>query len=384
MKETGKRALLCCLLIAAYSLLPAYDVGLVLDQNLAYSGSGDETLFELNGILVPRVSGLLGDSGEFFVSAGLNYQNDPWGVIPELIEADFFFGFDGNSFRIGRSAYRDPLGFIVDGFFDGAQAVLDTSAGVFSAAAMYAGFICKRRANIEMTVAEYNHNNAAIEPGDIFNTYFAPSRLIAALEWEHPLMAQHLRLNLAAIAQFDLSGEKLNSQYILAKMTMPFQVFSFEAGACFNLIQFSGRNETAFAAELGLNWFWRNQGLSFLSRFSSGYAGGITPFLPVTTVTQGNVFTTSMIGMAVFSLDYSMRLSRDLSFSIMPAYFIDNFDDDSSGLLGAEAYAKLNWSPLSDLMFSLGGGAFLPSLGNVASDGNALWRMEMNVVISLF
>ena len=56
----------------------AYDIGLVLDQNMAYSGAGDESNFEFNGILVPRVSGLLGDNGEFFVSGGLNYQNDPW------------------------------------------------------------------------------------------------------------------------------------------------------------------------------------------------------------------------------------------------------------------------------------------------------------------
>ncbi|MCL2070529.1 MAG: hypothetical protein FWH19_06045 [Treponema sp.] len=382
-----RHILLCSLLIATCYLLPALDAGLVLDQNLAYSGSGDDAAFEFNGILVPRISGLLGNNGKFFVSGGLNYQNEPWGFIPELIEADFFFGFYGGSFRLGRSAYQDPLGFVVDGFFDGARLVLDTPAGVFSAAAMYAGFICKRRANIEMTANEYNYNNAAIEYDDFFNTYFAPSRAIAALEWEHPQISRHLRLKLSAIGQFDLADlteEQLNSQYFIAKMTLPFSVFSLEAGGCFNLIQFAGKDETAFAAELGLNWFWRNQGLSLLARYSSGYSGDITPFVPVTTVKQGNVFSTSLVGMTVFSMDYSVRLHRTLSFNFLPAYFIDNYDDDSSGLLGGEVFGKLNWAPVSDILFTVGGGVFLPSLGNVTPDANPVWRGEMNIVISLF
>ena len=385
IKGGMKKGRVCflALLLINYYLLSAYDAGLVLDQTFAYEGAGDDNTFTLNGILIPRLSGLLGDNGQYFISAGLNYQNNPWGFIPELIEAELFFNFNGGDFRIGRTMYQDPLGFIIDGYFDGGQLNFDTRYGVFSAGAWYTGFICKRRANIEMTVEEYRHNNAAIDYNDFFDTYFAPRRLFSALEWEHPILSQHLRLKMSLIGQFDLSEEELNSQYVVAKMTMPFGLFTFDLGGSFNLIQHSGNMERAFAAELGFGWMWQRQGLSFLGRYSSGYFGSLTPFLPVVSVSQGNVNKLPLIGMTVLSLDYNMRINQELSFNIRPAYFIDNYDEDG-GLWGAEIFGKIDWSPFSDIKFSLGGGVFLPSLGNFAPDDKSIWKAEANVVVSFF
>jgi len=45
------------LLIAICSLLPVYDIGLTLDQEAAYSGTGGDGTFDYKGIVVPHVSG---------------------------------------------------------------------------------------------------------------------------------------------------------------------------------------------------------------------------------------------------------------------------------------------------------------------------------------
>jgi len=163
----------------------AYDIGLTLDQEAAYSGTGSDAALDYKSIVIPHVSGLLGESGEFFVSAGLNFQNHPWAVVPELLQTDLFFGFGSVDFRVGRMGYTDTLGFIADGLFDGASATFDTDAGIFGVGAWYAGFVCKRRANIEMTEDEYVANNSEIDYGDFVGTYFAPRRILAVLDWEH-------------------------------------------------------------------------------------------------------------------------------------------------------------------------------------------------------
>ena len=332
---------------------------------------------------------MLGDNGEFVFTAGLNYQNDPWAVVPELLQTTLFFGFDGATngadFCIGRMFYSDPLGFIADGLFDGARLTFDTSAGVFGVGGWYTGLLCKRRANIEMTQSEYDYNNSAIEYDDFVNTYFAPKRVLAALDWEHTSLSEHFRLKASVLGQFDLTDAALNSQYLALKMTLPFQGFTFDLGGCFELIQQSDSDamDMAFAAEMGLSWLWQRQGLSLLARHSSGVSDSFTAFLPITTVTQGNILKERLSGLTVISLDYTSRLHETFSFSLIPAYFIDNFDSDG-GLMGGEIYGKLNWRPVSDILVSLGGGIFLPSLGNIAPDANSVWRLEANVILSFF
>ena len=147
---------------------------MTLDQEAAYSGTGSDGTFDYKGIVIPHVSGLLGESGEFFLSAGLNFQNNPWAVVPELLQADLFFGFGSVDFRIGRMGYTDTLGFIADGLFDSARVVFDTDAGIFGVGAWYTGLQCKRRANIEMTLDEYTANNSEIKYSDFVNTCLLP------------------------------------------------------------------------------------------------------------------------------------------------------------------------------------------------------------------
>jgi hypothetical protein len=52
--------------------------------------------------------------------------------------------------------------------------------------------------------------------------------------------------------------------------------------------------------------------------------------------------------------------------------------------LGGEAYAQLIWSPLSDVSFKLGGGAFFPGLGDTNPDATPRWQVQLNMVLVVF
>ena len=384
----NSRVFIFFLLLVASSILYAFDMGLVLDQEAAYSTNGSDATFKYKGIVIPHISGLLGSNGEFILTAGLNYQNDPWAVVPELLQTELAFSSAVLDFNIGRIFYRDPLCFIADGLFDGVQMLFDTSIGVFGLGAWYTGFLCKRRANIEMTQEEYDHNDSAIEYNDFVNTYFAPKRVLAALDWEQTNIAEHIRLKAALLGQFDLTDEKLNSQYIALKMTLPFRSFALDLGGCFELIQRNSQSnideiEKAFAAEMGFSWITQMQGLSFLGRYSSGSSDSVSAFLPLTTIAQGNIFEPKLSALAVLSLDYTIRPHNTFSFSLTPSYFIDtsNFE---FGFLGGELFGKLSFSPVSDIIVNLGGGVFMPSLGDVSPKEKNIWQVKLNFIMSFF
>ena len=384
----NSRVFIFSLLFAASSLLYAFDFGLVLDQEATYSSDGSDTSFEYKGILVPRFSFPLGSNGEFILTAGLDYQNDPWAVVPELLETQLGFSSAVIDFSIGRFFYTDPLGFIADGLFDGLHLYFDTNIGVFGIGAWYTGFLCKRRANIEMTLKEYDYNNSAIEYNDFINTYFAPKRVLAALDWEQTNIAKHFRLKAALIGQFDLTDVKLNSQYIALKMTLPFRGFAFDLGGCFELIQQKSQSgsdeiEKAFAAEMGFSWIGQKQGLSFLGRYSSGSSDSLSAFLPLTTIAQGNIIEPKLSALSVLSLDYTVRLHNTFSFSLTPSYFIDTSNFEFS-FLGGELFGKLSFSPVSDIIVNLGGGVFMPSLGDVSPKEKNLWQVKLNFIMSFF
>ena len=379
-----RHILLCLLLIFACSLLPAFDFGLVLDQTVDYSGFGNDTAFLYKGILVPRVSGLFGENGAFIFSAGLNYQNDPWALAPELLHTEISWRLGITDFRMGRMDYSDPLGYVATGLFDGMRISFDTPAGLFSVGGWYTGLLLKSRVNIEMTEDEWTLNNSPINYSDFVNTYFAPRRVLAALDWEHPGLAERILTKFSAIGQFDLSGEDLNSHYLLGKMTIPIGAFAFELGGCFELIQYRGNLDTAFAAEAGFSWKGAMQGLHLMGRYASGETDSMAAFLPVTSNLHGFVWKPKLSGLSVISLDYTARFHRTFAFGLSPNYYMFNGSGFDKRLLGGEAFAALYWSPVSDISINLGGGAFMPSLGNVAPDEKIFWRVELNMIISIF
>jgi len=217
MKKNLNLLVLCALLsfIPCMSVLAA-DFGLVLDNTAGYSGNGDENTFDYTGLLIPRFYTFLGNSGELYVSAAARadyLDEDEWTFVPELLRTDLFFRFGAAAIRAGRMSYSDPLGYIVNGLLDGVRFTYDSAAGTFGVGAWYTGFLFKKRAVITMTEKEYASYSEAVDYKDFMNTYFAPKRIVAALDWEHPSLANLFLVNLAVLGQYDLSDEELNSEY---------------------------------------------------------------------------------------------------------------------------------------------------------------------------
>jgi hypothetical protein len=358
----------------------------VLDQNAEYSGSGGDNTFAYKGILIPRASGLIGNNAEFYVSAGLNYKADPWAFAPELLQTEITGRTSNLEFTVGRMNYSDPLGYAASGLFDGGQLTFNTDMGNFSAGAWYTGLLYKRRANIEMTEDEWTANNSGVDYGDFVNTYFAPRRALAAIGWEHKGLWEKAIARLSILGQFDLTGaeEKVHSQYLAGKAAVPFGAFSFSLGGCFELIEANDDIGSAFAAELGVAWRNSVHYLSFGAKYSSGASDTFGAFLPLTTNTVGQVLEYKLSGLSMFSLDYTARLYKIFSAGLYPAYFMLTDSANDKRILGGEIFAALYWSPASDINVNLGGGVFLPSLGNVSPDGKNFWRVELNVILSLF
>jgi len=384
-----KSTLLTLLLTICYLLITsslfAIDVGVVLDQTPKYSGSGDDTAFTYEGIVIPRITGLIGDTGDFYVSAGFNGMNDPWSFVPELLRTDINWQSGNMNLTVGRMEYDDPLGYIASGLFDGGRAAFQTGMGNFSIGAWYTGLLYKKRDNIEMTENEYRANNTALDYGDFADSYFAPRRALAAVDWEHQGLGELVITRLSLLSQFDLTEEKLNSQYLAGKVIIPYGVFSFDLGGCFELVEADDNIDPAFAAEFAIAWRHTVHYLSLGAKYSSGESDTLAAFLPLTTNTQGHILEPKLSGISMFSLDYTARLSETFSVGLYPAYFMLNGSQgDDKNLLGAEIYAALYWSPQPDIGVILGGGVFMPSLGNVAPDEDSNWRLELNVVLALF
>jgi hypothetical protein len=396
------RFFLCYLFFSICYLPQAWDFGLTFNQNLGVSESG----FRYFGNLVPRVSGLIGENGDYYISAGVEaaYQ-DGLAFIPELLRTEFSFRSSALAVKAGRMYHSDPLGQIASGLFDGARVSYDSSVGSFYAGVWYTGLLYKKRLNIEMTAADYELTNAPMDTGDYASTYFAPKRLLAGLGWEHLSLGGETSASAAFLGQFDLSdGEALNSQYIAGKIVLPLTVFSYDfsldLGGGFQLIQQEGKFGTGFLAELGIGFAPQiplSSKISLLARYASG--GNAYPFLPVTTIGQGNILGAKLSGITMIQADYSARLLDTLQAGISSSYFIRNdkktysayplssgsIEGNSGGnLLGNEFFARLLWSPFSDIHANLGGGIFLPSMGDAAPKAGSSWRVEMNVILLLY
>jgi len=396
------------LLVLPVSLF-SFDFGLITNQYAEYSSEGDENHFRYQADILPRFSFLIGSTGEFFLSAGftIGFEDELY-YVPELLRTEISLRFGGSVIKAGRMNYSDPLAFVASGLFDGVQFTHFSKAGGFSIGAWYTGLLYKKTANITMTVKDQAIYDGALDYGDFLNTYFAPPRVLASVDWEHPSVGELLRLKTSVIGQFDLTKEddKYHSLYLVLKAGLPFKSFLIELGGSLEATLSEANDETqvsmAYACNLGLFWTLPT---SFSSRLSltGTYAAGRTDdflraFVPVTTKFYGNILQAKLSGLTVIDLNYTARISSVLGTSLTASYFIRNdlgtFNSypavgavnnaiRDGYFLGAEFFANLIWSPVSDLQLNLGGGAFLPSLGNV-SDEKARWRIELTAIVALY
>ncbi|MCL2192457.1 MAG: hypothetical protein FWB78_03550 [Treponema sp.] len=395
------------LVLVAPVSLGAYDFGVILNQNIGLGGIGNNTNVDYEAALVPRFSALLGDYGEIHVSASLKmaYANESWGFVPELLRTEFFWNFGDADLSLGRILFADPMNLVAAGLFDGARFARHTAMGTFGVGIWYTGLLYKNRTRISMTSDDEALQATELDWSNFADTYFASRRLMAALYWEHPSVAEMFRLDVALIGQVDLNNRDsaYHSQYLIAKAAMPFQRFIFELGGAMEIAQEVGDGETnlyiALAGDIGLHWMppapFHNM-LSFTGRFTSGRAesGSMSAFVPITAIPHGDILEADIPGLSVLSLNYTARLHRTFSTSLAVSHFVRSdsgtftaypLDESSNNFfLGTELFARFIWSPVSDMSFNLGAGAFLPALGDVAPNADPLWRVRLVVTLALF
>jgi len=399
VKQYPKPVVFLLLILFHGFSLKALDVGLLLDQDVTVTGSEVENI-AYTGALMPHLSGLVGDIGEFIFSASLGYGINPGIFVPELLRTEITARSDIGEYKLGRMPYRDPLGIIAEGLFDGTEVLFDTRVGTFSASGWYTGGLYKKRAFITMTDDEMQSYHKKLDYHHFVNTYFAPGRIFTSLDWEHPSLGGLLNIKVAILGQFDVSGADLHTQYVTAKLALPISYFVFDIGGCFETAEYSRKFNIAMAGEMGFTVMLPTpleNHIALRARYSSGATEGspIAAFLPLTTIPQGNLLEAKFSGLSILSLNYLSRLYRTVSMDMSSSYFVRNdlktytgypvMDADSGGnFLGAEFFGRVVWNPTSGIQINAGGGLFVPSLGNVAPNANVLWRVETNIVLSIF
>ena len=367
------------IILIIFLLIPSFvfaqEFGLVLNQN-AEAGkiNNSDFNFEYNAQIVPRMIFLLGDNADFFVSAGLllGYSDaEDFTFVPELLRTEFSFFTNGGEIKIGRFGYSAPLPFLINGLFDGVQVMHRSTAGRFKIGGFYTGFLYKNNALISMTEYDRSVNEHPFEYSDFTGTYFAPPRIIASIDWEHFSIADTLQLNISAIAQFDLTKaeQKYDSQYLTIKAGLPAGSFVFEIGGIISA--------KSYAGEIGVYY---TMPTPFNSRLSINARHASEKFIPISTIYMGEIYKEKLAALTVFELNYLARFTEKLGANISAKYFI-NEDEKSKG---TEIFGKFTWSPVSDLQFNLGGGAFIPLFVNDEQSTKPVWLVKLAAVFVLY
>jgi len=419
-----------CALFLLPSFLSAADFFLTTNQYAGIDPKEDKTNFEYQANILPAFSHFFNDSSEIFLSAGvklgckeeLTKENFRW--VPEILRAEFSWQQNNVGIRAGRFNYTDISGIIASGLFDGLSFSYTSMAGTISLGAWYTGLLYKETANIIMNDTDLKAYNIPVDYDDFSNTYFASRRLLASLDWEHPSIGNFMELKAAVTAQFDLSDpdeEKYHSQYITLKAIIPVNRFDFEFGGSLGISQKriaietdqeTPETDTGIALAGNFSAIWRipssfNSHISLTGCYLSGNLEQLKAFIPLSNRSYGDILKLRLPGISLLSLGYSAQVHSTLGIGFGATHFIRNdlstfkVDDDSKifkqesvlknpGLetegnsLGTEFFARIAWKPLSDLQLSMGGGIFLPSLGNMAPDKNPLWLAELSVTFVLY
>jgi len=297
---------------------------------------------------------------------------------------------DSMSLEAGRVRYDDALGFTAAGLFDGARFQMILPQGVINAGLLYTGLLYRESALILMTA-----NDAAryYEPWDKdFSNYFASSRLLTTARWDMPLFGDANTLSAELLAQFDLNGnaDYLNSQYVEAKYEFYLtDSFGLTAGALLEIMQNSWGAAAAFGLFYGMGMEmpgalkdWINVNIKFTSGSSNE---NFPAFMPISSVSQGEVFQEPLSGLMLLSGDYSLRINKTMYAEAFLRYYIRTYKDPlaEGNFYGGELWGSFAWQPFDDARLTAGGGVFLPALGNVYPDGTGpMWKVNVTLAMS--
>jgi hypothetical protein len=407
--------ILAALLLGLCGGLFAADYGLTLHQSAEISGAaGDNPVLNLVAGAGPWFSSYSHESLDLYLSGFLNMQYEydgqsgegGWRFIPELGRFSLLMRpLGGLRLEIGRLRYSDPNGLVLSGLLDGFSGTLDIGHSRLSLGSFYTGLLYRDTARIYMTAPDSSWNDALGK----MNIPLAGRRLITALDWELPSLFQSsLGLNLNLLGQADLNGaeEALHSQYLSLKLAVsPLPSLYAALGGVLGLAEYrtgdGGEPYWDLNLALNFNLDWDIPGgprdaLSFGLAWGSGkhQDSVLGPYRSVTLFSSSNILSAGMAGLAALRLNYTVRLRENLSLGLDGRYFIrgnlDTLDtlalaeDREKRALGGEFYGSLIWVPLSDLSLVLGGGLFIPAMGNALKwDEAPRWEASCSLAFSL-
>jgi len=293
------------------------------------------------------------------------------------------------SLEAGRVRYDDVLGFTAAGLFDGARFQMVLPQGAINIGALYTGLLYKESALILMTgndVLRY------YEPWDNdLSCYFASSRVLTTARWDMPLFGDANTLSAEVLVQFDLNGsdDYLNSQYVEAKYEFyPTESIGLSAGVLLQAMQNSEGAAAAFGLFAGMGMEMPgalNDWISAYIKFTSDSSNENFPaFMPISSVSQGEVFQAPLSGLMLVSGDYSLRITKTMYTEAFLRYYIKTYNDPSTegNFYGGEIWGSLAWQPFDDVRLTAGGGLFFPGLGDVyPDDTDLMWKV--NVLLSM-
>jgi len=369
-----KRFLLLLILFAFISAMAfSYDFGLLTDQR--FEADNESSVYY--PILVPWFSWDGGEGISVYLSGifTVMYWNSPV-FIPEFSRFALRYRLEDDSFfEVGRVSFSDSLGMTAFGFFDGIKAETSIPAGSLKTAFLFTGLLYKETAQIMMT------ENDAFNFVD--NNYFASNRFFANIRYDMPLL-DYYTLSLETLFQFDLNGsdDYLYSQYGMAMMEFfPENKAGVAVGALLEVMERKDEVNAAFGALARLRMTIPgsfDSGIRVTCKFTSGN------FTPINSPAMGLIFSETISGLALISADYTTRIKSDLLTNALVQYFFRTSNDPllDGRVYGCEIQASIAWQPFDDLRASFGGGLFLPGMGNVYSDTQAIWKIKASLTMS--
>jgi hypothetical protein len=393
-----RAALVFILFTLCEGFIFSFDFGLLLEQNI----EAENKYFSYTPEFIPWYVWNNGRGISLYFSGilSLKYNNYDDGIsdndglrkpilLPELSRFSFTYRANQRSFEAGRVEYADVLGQTASGLFDGLRFKTATPVGNVSIGAFYTGLLYKETAKIIMT------GNDAVEyaePVEGFKNYCASKRSFAFGRFDIPLFEYH-NLIFEVLAQFDMNGndEKLNSQY--AQIVLEFftqKNMKISGGFVFETIENENSDFTAaYGALAAIETDMPgslNDSLKLTAKFSSGQRDEkFTGFVPLSSITQGMIFSGTFSGLWQAKVDYAVRILPSLFAEINASYFGRTYSEtDSDGnLYGGEIWASLAWQPLEDIRVTLGGGVFIPGTGNAYPAGtDNMWKINAGLSIS--
>jgi hypothetical protein len=398
---------LCCIILILLmgASAGAVDFGLALNPAGEYASDTSGEGFGFTGSFTPWFSTVMGEKTGLYLSGkvtlGYERENSAW-MNPVLVELERtelnFSPVPAVYLALGRQRYQDSGGMILSGLFDGFSGSLGLGRARLSLGAFYTGFLYKDTAEILMTVEDAEQRRKPLDYGDL-NSYFASRRVLIPLDLEFADLAARLSLAFSLLAQIDVNnGPALHSQYLEARFGVEaLDTLRFTLTGIGGLAEPEGTDPRMnFAAALGADWDVPGALADMLSaevRWGSGAVNDrVGPFLPVSSIAQGSIFTPALPGLMNLRAAYAARLSGAVSLAAQVVSFwrtdVETFKDgeleagSNDRYLGTELAGSLIWAFRSALRVTAGGGIFIPG-GAFVEDAGIRWKINAGILLSL-